>query len=47
MPSVPRHCWGRFFARGHPTKNNGAIRHKLAIDLQAQAKHFDVFSIMP
>jgi hypothetical protein len=26
---------------------NGAIRHKLAIDLKAQAKYLDVFSIMP
>ena len=26
---------------------DGAIRHKLAIDLPAQAKHLDIFSIMP
>lgn len=38
---------GTFHCPWSPEDNGGAIRHKLAIDLAAQAKFLDVFSIMP
>lgn len=38
---------GTFHCPWSPDDYQGAIRHKLAIDLQAQAKYLDVFSIMP
>jgi len=38
---------GTFHCPWSPTDFDGAIRHKLAIDLLAQAKYLDIFSIMP
>lgn len=38
---------GTFHCPWSPDEHDGAIRHKLAIDLPAQAKFLDVFSIMP
>jgi hypothetical protein len=43
----PSALLGTFHCPWSPEERDGAIRHKLAIDLQAQAKHLDVFSIMP
>lgn len=38
---------GTFHCPWAETDNDGALRNKLAIDLKAQAKYIDVFSIMP
>lgn len=38
---------GTFHCPWSPDDYDGAIRHKLAIDLPAQAKYIDIFSIMP
>jgi hypothetical protein len=38
---------GTFHCPWTTTERNGALRNKLAIDLKAQAKYVDVFSIMP
>jgi hypothetical protein len=38
---------GTFHCPWSPDDFGGAIRHKLSIDLPAQAKYIDVFSIMP
>lgn len=38
---------GTFHCPWSPHDYDGAIRHKLAIDLPAQARYIDVFSIMP
>lgn len=43
----PRALLGTFHCPWSPEDYDGAIRHKLAIDLPAQAKYVDVFSIMP
>lgn len=43
----PQTLLGTFHCPWSPADYDGAIRHKLAIDLQAQAKYLDVFSIMP
>ncbi len=43
----PRALLGTFHCPWSPDDYNGAIRHKLAIDLPAQAPYLDVFSIMP
>lgn len=43
----PRALLGTFHCPWSPEDYDGAIRHKLAIDLPAQAKYLDVFSIMP
>jgi hypothetical protein len=43
----PKALLGTFHAPWSPDDYDGAIRHKLAIDLPAQSKHLDVFSIMP
>jgi hypothetical protein len=43
----PRALLGTFHCPWSPDDYKGAIRHKLAIDLPAQAPHLDVFSIMP
>lgn len=38
---------GTFHCPWTDTENDGALKNKLAIDLKAQAKYLDVFSIMP
>lgn len=43
----PKALLGTFHCPWSPADFDGAIRHKLAIDLPAQAKSIDVFSIMP
>ena len=43
----PKALLGTFHCPWSQDERAGAIRHKLAIDLPAQAKHIDVFSIMP
>jgi hypothetical protein len=43
----PTALLGTFHCPWSPEDYDGAIRHKLAIDLKSQAKHLDVFSIMP
>jgi hypothetical protein len=43
----PKALLGTFHCPWSPEEYGGAIRHKLAIDLPAQAKHLDVFSVMP
>jgi hypothetical protein len=43
----PRALLGTFHCPWSPEDLGGAIRHKLAIDLAAQSKYLDVFSIMP
>ena len=43
----PRALLGTFHCPWSPEDYEGAIRHKLAIDLKSQSKYLDVFSIMP
>lgn len=43
----PTALLGTFHCPWSPEDFDGAIRHKLAIDLKAQAKFLDIFSIMP
>jgi len=43
----PRSLLGTFHCPWSTDEFDGAIRHKLAIDLKSQAKYLDVFSIMP
>jgi hypothetical protein len=43
----PKALLGTFHCPWSPEDHDGAIRGKLCIDLAAQAKHLDVFSIMP
>jgi hypothetical protein len=43
----PRSLLGTFHCPWSQGELDGAIRHKLAIDLKSQAKYLDVFSIMP
>jgi hypothetical protein len=43
----PRALLGTFHCPWSPDEYEGAIRHKLTIDLKSQAKYLDVFSIMP
>ncbi len=43
----PQALLGSFHSPWSTDDYDGAIRHKLAIDLPAQAKYLDVFSIMP
>lgn len=43
----PQALLGTFHCPWSPEDFGGAIRHKLAIDLKAQAQYLDVFSIMP
>lgn len=43
----PRALLGTFHCPWGEVERDGAIRHKLAIDLHAQAPHLDVFSVMP
>lgn len=43
----PKALLGTFHCPWSQDDHDGAIRHKLAIDLPAQAKYIDVFSIMP
>lgn len=43
----PTALLGTFHCPWSPEDFDGAIRNKLAIDLKAQAKYIDVFSIMP
>ena len=43
----PKALLGTFHCPWSEADLDGAIRSKLAIDLKAQAKHLDVFSIMP
>jgi len=43
----PQALLGTFHCPWSPEDYDGAIRHKLAIDLPAQARYVDVFSIMP
>jgi hypothetical protein len=43
----PRASLGTFHCPWSPADHGGAIRHKLAIDLPAQAPYLDVLSIMP
>jgi len=43
----PRALLGTFHCPWTETQFDGALREKLAIDLKAQAKYIDVFSIMP
>lgn len=43
----PRALLGTFHCPWSQEDHDGAIRHKLAIDLPAQARYLDVFSIMP
>lgn len=43
----PKALLGTFHCPWGEGEREGAIRHKLAIDLRAQAPHLDVFSIMP
>ena len=45
--SRPEALLGTFHCPWSQDDDDGAIRHKLAIDLPAQAKFLDVFSIMP
>jgi hypothetical protein len=43
----PQALLGTFHCPWSPEDYDGSIRHKLAIDLTAQAKYVDIFSIMP
>ena len=43
----PKALLGTFHCPWTDTEFDGALRNKLAIDLKAQAKYIDVFSIMP
>jgi len=43
----PTALLGSFHCPWSPEDHRGAIRHKLAIDVLAQSKYLDVFSIMP
>ena len=43
----PQALLGTFHCPWSPEDYDGSIRHKLAIDLPAQAKYVDIFSIMP
>ncbi|QDT95944.1 glycoside hydrolase family 10 protein [Gimesia aquarii] len=43
----PQALLGTFHCPWSDTDFNGALKNKLAIDLKAQAKYMDVFSIMP
>ena len=43
----PQALLGTFHCPWSPEDHDGAIRHKLCIDLKAQAQYLDVFSIMP
>jgi hypothetical protein len=43
----PKALLGTFHCPWTDTELDGALRNKLAIDLRAQAKYIDVFSIMP
>lgn len=43
----PQALLGTFHCPWSPDEKDGAIRHKLSIDLPAQAKYLDIFSIMP
>jgi hypothetical protein len=43
----PQALLGTFHCPWSPEDFDGAIRHKLAIDLPAQARFIDIFSIMP
>jgi hypothetical protein len=43
----PEALLGTFHCPWSPEDRDGAIRHKLAIDLKSQAPYLDVFSIMP
>ena len=43
----PSAVLGTFHCPWSVADKDGAIRHKLAIDLKSQAKYLDVFSIMP
>ena len=43
----PKALLGTFHCPWSQDDYDGAIRHKLAIDLPAQAPHLDIFSIMP
>jgi hypothetical protein len=43
----PQTLLGTFHCPWSPEDYDGAMRHKLAIDLEAQAPYLDVFSIMP
>ncbi len=43
----PRALLGTFHCPWSPEDYEGAIRHKLAIDLKSQSQYLDVFSIMP
>ncbi len=43
----PKALLGTFHCPWTDTEYNGALRNKLAIDLKAQVKYIDVFSIMP
>ena len=43
----PQALLGTFHCPWSETDNDGALREKLAIDLKAQARYIDVFSIMP
>jgi hypothetical protein len=43
----PKALLGTFHCPWSPDDFDGAIRNKLAIDLKAQSKYLDVFSIMP
>jgi hypothetical protein len=43
----PTALLGTFHCPWSPEDHDGAIRHKLAIDLKAQSQYVDVFSIMP
>jgi hypothetical protein len=43
----PKALLGTFHCPWSQEEREGAIRHKLAIDIPAQAKYIDVFSIMP
>ncbi len=43
----PEALLGTFHCPWKDTERDGALRNKLAIDLKAQAKYVDVFSIMP
>jgi hypothetical protein len=45
--SRPQSLLGTFHCPWSPDDKDGAIRHKLSIDLPAQAKYLDIFSIMP
>lgn len=43
----PAALLGTFHCPWNDTEHNGALRHKLAVDLRAQHPHIDVFSTMP